>query len=234
MAGLKGVSFHLRTVHKLLINILKAHDHNLYKLDVPLKGENLKKQAVDVSGRLFEEPYVELFIWAILTKRKTLIDFCWIRSGQPILMAIIASAIYSKLGWFYRSQKDYKALQGSKQTFQEKANKLIELAYEVDPGKAFSLLEKRNPRWGDRNLMQLGYIGHLRKFIASGLHFYYIRTRGRLYCFSVCLIFRPYLPNGSQCIVEKRIHKATPNRLLYGFIFALDRLHANGEIFGAY
>lgn len=43
----------------------------------------------------------------------------------------------------------------------------MEIAYEADPNKSYSLLEKRNKRWGGRNFMQLGYIGHLRTFIAS-------------------------------------------------------------------
>ena len=115
-----------------------------------------------------QEPYVELFIWSILTNKAELIDFCWERCGQPILMAIVAAAIYSKLAYFYKTQgKRIEVIQKRKTVFQDRANKLLETAYESDQSKAFSLLEKRNKRWGNRNIMQLGYIGHLRTFIAS-------------------------------------------------------------------
>ena len=116
-------------------------------------------------------PQFQLFLWSVLTNKKPLIDFFWHRCSQPVLMAIVAAAIYSKLGWFYKGQsKHTKALQDQKVVFQDRANRLIEIAYSADPGKALSLLEKRNERWGNRNLMQLGYIGHLRTFIASKTH----------------------------------------------------------------
>ena len=44
---------------------------------------------------------------------------------------------------------------------------LIEIGYMSDPIKVMSLLERRNHRWGDKNLMELSHIGHLRSFIAS-------------------------------------------------------------------
>jgi hypothetical protein len=44
---------------------------------------------------------------------------------------------------------------------------LVAIAFAADPNKCTSLLERRNKRWGNRNIMELGYIGHLRTFIAS-------------------------------------------------------------------
>ena len=44
---------------------------------------------------------------------------------------------------------------------------MIEIGYMSDPIKVMSLLERRNHRWGDKNLMELSHIGHLRSFIAS-------------------------------------------------------------------
>ena len=54
MIGFTGASFHLRIIHKLLVSYLKDHNHSLYILDVPLKGEKRKKQVIDVSEKLFE------------------------------------------------------------------------------------------------------------------------------------------------------------------------------------
>ena len=59
---------------------------------------------VDVSSRTFEEPYVELFLWAVICNKPGLITFFWKRCAQPILMAVIAALIYAKLLQYYRSE----------------------------------------------------------------------------------------------------------------------------------
>ena len=33
--------------------------------------------------------------------------------------------------------------------------------------KVNSLLERRNPRWGNRNMIEISYIAYLRAFVAS-------------------------------------------------------------------
>lgn len=73
----------------------------------------------------FQEPYVELFLWAILTNKTAIIDFCWQRCQQPIVCAIIAASIYSKLGMFYQGHlKKTHLLHDKKALFQERANKV--------------------------------------------------------------------------------------------------------------
>jgi hypothetical protein len=172
-ANFSGSSdIHLHVIHKLLVNMFKDHECKLYFFDVPLKQENLKEAVLDVGKKTFDEPYVELFLWAILCKRPNLIDFFWERTSQPILMAIVAAVIYSKLSWYYAAQNKNagKSQQQRKRSFQDRANDLMAIAFASDAEKALSLLEKRNKRWGDRNLMQMAYIGYLRNFIASELH----------------------------------------------------------------
>jgi hypothetical protein len=73
---------------------------------------------------------VELFLWAVLTNRPSLIDFFWHRTGEPILMAVVAGAIYSKLAWFYKGIKKHnKVLQARKTLWQERANKVKKNEY---------------------------------------------------------------------------------------------------------
>ena len=128
MISFKGSIVSLRIIHKFLTYILKDHDYNLYLLDYHIKGKKQRVKSpnmIDISERTFDEPYVELFLYGIFSNKPDLIDFCWHRCGQPILMAVIAAAIYSKLGWFYRNQsKHYKILQKRKAVFVERANKV--------------------------------------------------------------------------------------------------------------
>ena len=49
----------------------------------------IQEDVVDVSSRTFEEPYVELFLWAVICNKPGLIQFFWRRCAQPILMAVI-------------------------------------------------------------------------------------------------------------------------------------------------
>ena len=72
-----------------------------------------------------QEPYVELFIWAVLTNKATLIDFFWRRCGSPLLMAIIGAGMYSKLSHFYNdNNKQIKILSDRKLQFIKRANRV--------------------------------------------------------------------------------------------------------------
>ena len=101
-------------------------------------------------------------------------EFFWNRTNNPLLMAVIAGCVYSKLAQFYKgtvSRGRQGLLPKLKSKFVDRANKLVEIGYVSDPIKVMSLLEKRNHRWGDKNLMELSHIGHLRAFIASEYHY---------------------------------------------------------------
>ena len=49
-----------------------------------------------------KEPYVELFIWAVRCNKGLLVEFFWNRTNNPVLMAVIAGCVYSKLAQFYK------------------------------------------------------------------------------------------------------------------------------------
>ena len=109
---------------------MKDHNNKLYSYDAPLKQNNNNNsneaaKIIDVGKRTFDEPYVELCIWAIFTNKRPLIDFFWERCSRPILMAVVAAAIYSKLGFVYKNKLEQtKVLQERKVLFQERANEL--------------------------------------------------------------------------------------------------------------
>ena len=117
----------------------------------------------------FDEPYLELFLWAVLTNKWILVDYFWPRLQTPLLGALIAGSICSKLAHVNKADKssDYKGLSTRKIKFQTIASEIIEKAFLNDQSKAFSLLDLRNPRWGDKNLLNISHIGYLRAFVAS-------------------------------------------------------------------
>ncbi len=82
-------------------------------------------EKTELTNKTFEEPYLELFFWAILTGKLALIDFFWARVNAPLLAAILAGSIYSKLFNFYKSRTtSLKVLKKQKDVFQDRANKV--------------------------------------------------------------------------------------------------------------
>ena len=157
----------LSDIHNLLCHIFKDHINPNYLLDA--KAQKLGDEKNENST--FKEPYTELFVWSLLTNKSLLVDYFWERTDHPILNSVIAAGIYSKLSNWYRVHLKYddteKILPAMKLKFQNRAKQLIDIAFKTDPIKVTSLLERRNPRWGDRNMMEISYIGYLRTFIAS-------------------------------------------------------------------
>ena len=79
---------------------------------------------------------------------------------------------------------------------------LLDFAFRTDPVKVTSLLERRNPRWGGRNMMEISYIGHLRAFIASK------RLATNIFVYDICFGLRKRkLIYGHVCnsIIHRRI-----------------------------
>ena len=61
----------LRDIHKYIKFILKAHKHPQYELDV-VPSKKMHFELAKNSAKTFEDPYFELFIWAILLNKPQL------------------------------------------------------------------------------------------------------------------------------------------------------------------
>lgn len=124
-------------------------------------------------------------------------------------------------------KKGTKLLHRQKMMFQERANRLIDIAYSADPSKALSLLEKRNQRFGSRNLMQLGYIGHLRNFIASEcLSNVVLNTKE-----SISPV-RPDMPERGSLLLAARLHPAAVRPLPRRPVLPIHHLDLAGQVRG--
>ena len=104
-------SLHLRDVHKVLKYVLKTHRHPLYEHDV-LPGwqrtTKIQKELAKNGAKAFEDPYFELFIWAVLMNKPLLRDFFWTKCGSPLVCCILAGAVYSTLAKIFRSKEAKK------------------------------------------------------------------------------------------------------------------------------
>ena len=104
--------------------LMKDHEHDCYKSHA-FKTNNVS----NIVHQTFEDPYQELFIWAILTGKIEMVDFFWKRVQTPLIATITAASIYSKLSKFYNKKKNgYKdstdLLSILKQKHQSRANQV--------------------------------------------------------------------------------------------------------------
>ena len=121
--GIKSKDIYLRHIHKLITAIIKDHNDHHYKSHAFKTSKD--KHVLD---QKFEDPYLELFLWSILTGKSNLTDFFWKRTHCPLVATIIGASIYSNLIQFYKGNSagwawtDTSFLEKAKQKWQDKAN----------------------------------------------------------------------------------------------------------------
>ena len=154
---------HLNTIHKLLIFFMKSHSNTLYEADVP---SNTPKVMNENNSKLFDYPFFELFIWAVLCNKPNLRGYFWEKSGCPLVAALFASTFYGVLSEMYKLS-DTEEVKNLRTEFLHKANSVMQIAYENDLSKALALAEKKTERFGNRSLIQLSFINNLKSFIGN-------------------------------------------------------------------
>ena len=83
------------------------------------------------------------------------------------MAALLASSVYNTLATQFKLEYDAVQLEGFSQSWLRRANDLIQIGFSKEKGKAVSLVERRSDRFGQRSLLRLAFIGHLRKFISN-------------------------------------------------------------------
>ena len=71
---------------------------------------------------------MELYLWAVFANKQTLVEFFWLKVREPLVSAVIAAAIYSKLADFYKKSRNLdsndKVTYEKNVEFQERANEV--------------------------------------------------------------------------------------------------------------
>ena len=107
----------------------------------------------------FEDPHFELFIWAVLSNKPTLVDFFLTKTRQPLLSLLFAAAYHKKRFSMSDRQTSY--------LMQEKANLIMEIAFENDADIALALLDRPYPRFGGASLKNIALNANLKGFLAN-------------------------------------------------------------------
>ncbi|XP_047482968.1 LOW QUALITY PROTEIN: transient receptor potential cation channel subfamily M member-like 2 [Penaeus chinensis] len=159
-------SYHyLVHVHNILQAMLRKHHDPVYLTDTP--------QAVMVDSSInyltFDDPYQELLLWAIFSRRGRLARFLWERCETPLCAAVVASCVYQSL-WKSLGAKNTVILNEylkQKTMFETLAVELQDVCYQEDPPNAMGLVERRNPKWGQMDCLELAHLANDLMFIAT-------------------------------------------------------------------
>ena len=101
--GVQDGQFSLRNVDKLIRRIKGGHvNPTAYQA----AGNNLAATVIH-----FKNPFVELFIWAVLARKQDLAKLLWQSTEEPVMAAVLAYHLLSYLNTMVETQdSDIKAL----------------------------------------------------------------------------------------------------------------------------
>ena len=127
------MELNLRHIHKLLQTIMKEHHHPIYQMHTLKTNKDSK-----FLKKTFEDPYFELFLWSIFSAKVDLVEYFWHKIQEPMVGAIIAGSIYSKLAKFYKDLNmsdqlsNFHLLYTYKKQFEDKVNKVKSICNNFD------------------------------------------------------------------------------------------------------
>ncbi|KAK3876195.1 hypothetical protein Pcinc_018986 [Petrolisthes cinctipes] len=157
--------FYLVHVHQLMEAVMRKHK------DPPYLADTLEAATTDpsVGYRTFQDPYQELLLWAILSRRNNLAQYLWQRSESPLSCAVAASSLYKAL-WISLGAKNTDIRSeywANMEVFEKLASDFLQQCYNHDIMNAMGLVERRNAKWGDLDCLELALLGNNRKLIST-------------------------------------------------------------------
>ncbi|XP_043211040.1 transient receptor potential cation channel subfamily M member 5-like isoform X1 [Amphibalanus amphitrite] len=160
-----STTIHLRHVDRLLTHILRRHEMELYDRDDPRPTHRDPK----LDEMQFQEPWDELFLWAVLNCRQLLARHVWTRTSSPVTFAVIATAIYRH--YYDSTSSDNNHMRDMFEAhfveFKKLSVELIHVCYERNSLQAVSLAERRQERLGDMSVTLLAMFADNRAFLAT-------------------------------------------------------------------
>ncbi|XP_069975832.1 transient receptor potential cation channel trpm-like [Penaeus vannamei] len=152
----------LNDVHKLLKQVVNSHSHRYYR-----DTNNLFDFCSTINKITFEDPYLELLIWAILTRRNNLAKYLWKTCNFPLNTAIVATCIYQGIRDKVTDSAVRAECKAMKDHFETIAIKLTDLSYDKNVTNSVSLIHQRHMRWGGLSTLDLALVARDMSFVSS-------------------------------------------------------------------
>ncbi|XP_042877224.1 transient receptor potential channel-like [Penaeus japonicus] len=152
----------LNDVHKLLKEVVNSHSHRYYR-----DMNSLFEFCSTINKITFEDPYLELLIWAIITRRNNLAKYLWETCNFPLNTAIVATCIYQGIRDKVTDSAVRAECKAMKDHFETIAIKLSDLSYDKNVTNSVSLIHQRYMRWGGLSTLDLALVACDMSFISS-------------------------------------------------------------------
>lgn len=120
---------------------------------------------------LFPQPFNELLIWSVLTKRHAMAKLMWQNGEEALAKALVASKLYQAIAIEAKAEGNltefeidnllFNALE-----FEREALALLDCCYRQDAHFAQHLLAREMPNWSNQTCLDLAYACEHRKLLA--------------------------------------------------------------------
>ncbi|XP_035224891.1 transient receptor potential cation channel subfamily M member 1-like isoform X2 [Stegodyphus dumicola] len=159
----KDRHFNLRDISNFLGFLMRKHRHDIYQQDITCKRGI---ESTGISGEHFEQPFRELFIWAIIVLRTEMALFFWSETQKPLQMSIVATALYWRLNMSYENEEK-SIYVDKKQEFEKIAIGVLEECDKMDWKKTSEILNFRDPYWGNMTLLDIAILAYDRALMST-------------------------------------------------------------------
>uniref|UniRef100_A0A4W3H5R4 Transient receptor potential cation channel, subfamily M, member 2 n=1 Tax=Callorhinchus milii TaxID=7868 RepID=A0A4W3H5R4_CALMI len=146
----------------------KPKDHQCKKHLKLKHSDSQESEICDDVEQEFEEPARDLFLWAILQKRKMLANILWVQSSDSIASALVATKILKKLSSEANDTDLSEAMEELAQEYEDRAIGVFTECYRKDPKRAQKLLIRVSNAWGNTTCLRLAIEGDDQNFMAQG------------------------------------------------------------------
>ncbi|XP_049307647.1 transient receptor potential cation channel trpm isoform X7 [Bactrocera dorsalis] len=119
---------------------------------------------------LFEFPFNELLIWAVLTKRQQMALLMWTHGEEALAKSLVACKLYKAMA--HEAAEDdldteiYDELRAYAKEFESKGIKLLDFSYRTDAEKAQRLLTCELHSWSNQSCLSLAVAANHRALLA--------------------------------------------------------------------
>lgn len=129
-----------------------------------------RQSHIESSFNLFSQPFNELLVWTVLTKRQPMAKLMWQHGEEALAKALVASNLYRALA-FEAADDDLEVeiadeLSGYADEFDREALELLDYCYRQDHDLAQQLLTCELTNWSRQTCLRLAFACHHREFIA--------------------------------------------------------------------
>ncbi|KFD52861.1 hypothetical protein M513_06171 [Trichuris suis] len=165
---LMGTNFRSQyCTHAFRVNYKKYMEESSIKLEMKRKPmtrlghmtERRRYQKAVVKTGHFEQPYSELFLWAVLTLRPNLLEFIWERCDHVLAECLVAEKLlYAMIDEVEQGEIDselLEALNRKAEHFRSLAVELLDQCYRRDRQLAVQLLTQSLDRWSGHSCLAL-------------------------------------------------------------------------------